>query len=229
MFSNFNIAGLTNEELEVLISERCAALGTVKRVAICDSFPIVNYKLAFIAMSTPDELAKVIKEVGATSIGDAAVIRLDMERTPRSSKSADVAAICVAAFAGCAALYGLFVAMEYGRADAAYVQVFSKLELGQSRKDVEGRAAASKLAVDIHSPATQPNRVVFAGSCCTPLFNATRYDLVADYDGDDRLLGARLLKTGSAFGGDTCSMLFEIPSRADMTFPGACAAEVRKP
>lgn len=232
MLSNFNIAGLSSDELEHLINERCATFGTVKRVAICDSFPIVNYKLAFVAMSTPAELATVIKEVGATSIGDAAVIRLNMKPTPavRRTKFADVAAIGFAAIAGCAALFGLFMSAAQRNADVAFVQVFSKLELGQSRQQVEGIAAASSLGLNTQSPATKPNRVAFAGSCCAALFAGTRYDLLADYAADNLLLSARLLKSPAAEGGDKgCFILFEIPSLADKIYPYACPANARNP
>src|SRR5882757_5027919 len=104
MLSNFNIAGLTSEELEHLITERCAAFGTVKRVAVCDSLAIVPYKLAFVAMATPAELATVIKQLGATSIGDAAVIRLDLKPAARPRKGGDLALTVIALIAGGAAL-----------------------------------------------------------------------------------------------------------------------------
>jgi hypothetical protein len=225
MLSNFNIAGLSSDELEHLISERCASYGAVKRVAICDSFPIVNYKLAFVAMSTPAELATVIKAIGATSIGDAAVIRLDMKPAARRTNIADVAAVCIAAIAGWGVLSGLYLSAEQRKADAAFVQVFSKLEPGQSRKQVEGIAAAVNLGLDAQSPAIKPNRAAFAGSCCASLFAATRYDLLADYDAGDRLLNARLLKSHSSVGGDDrCSMLFEMPSLADKVYPYECPA-----
>lgn len=230
MVLNFNIAGLSSEELEHLINERCATYGTVKRVAVCDSFPIVNYKLAFVAMSTPAELAMVIKEVGATSIGDAAVIRLDMKPAARRTKFADVAAMCFAVIAGGGALFGIFMSAEQRKADVAFVQMFSKLELGQSRKQIEGIAAGSNLGPDTRSPATKPNRAAFAGSCCAAVFAGTRYDLLADFDADDRLLNARLLKSHSADGGGNgCFILFEIPSLADKTYPYACPANARNP
>jgi len=227
---NFNVAGLTSEELEHLITERCAAFGTVKRVAICDSLTIVDYKLAFIAMATPAELATVIKEVGATSIGDAAVIRLDLKPASRRPGIADIAAIGVAAIAVCGALFGLFVSAEQRTADAAYLQTFSKAELGQSRKQVEGIVAASSLGLSAQSPATKPNRATFAGSCCVTPITASYYNLSADYDASDHLVLARLLKSKSADGGgDQCLVLFEIPSLADKTYPYACPANARNP
>jgi hypothetical protein len=230
MVLNFNIAGLSSEELEHLINERCAAFGTVKRIAICDSFPIVNYKLAFVAMSTPAELATVIKEVGGTNIGDAAVIRLDMQLAARRTKSAGVAAICFAAIAGCAVLFAIFMSMEQRKADAAFIQVFSKLELGQSRQQVEGIAAASNLGADTRPPVAKSNRAAFAGSCCAVLSAGTRYDLLADYAADDRLLNARLLKSPAADGGGkSCFILFEIPALPDKTYPYACPADARNP
>lgn len=231
MLSNFNIAGLTSEELEHLISERCSAFGTVKRVAICDSFPIVNYKLAFVAMSTPAELATVIKEVGATSIGDAAVVKLDMkpQATRTGSGSADVVAVCLAAVALLAAGFGLFISAEQRKADVAFVQVFSKLELGLSRKQVDA-AAASTFGLSYQPPAAKPNLAAFAGSCCSLLVAGTRYDLLAEFSADDHLLSARLLKAPAGNGGDKgCVIFFEIPSVADKTYPYSCPAGVQNP
>ena len=227
MLANFNIAGLTSEELEHLISERCSAFGTVKRVAICDSFPIVNYKLAFVAMSTPAELATVIKEVGATSIGDAAVVQLNMTPAVKRKNSADVVAVCIAAIAALAVFFGLFMSAEQRSADVAFVHVFSKLELGLSRKQVEA-AAAGNFVLNSQPPATKPNRVSYAGSCCSALLAGTRYDLLADFDANDRLFNARLLKSPAGNGGGKgCFVLFEIPSLADKTYPYSCPANAR--
>lgn len=225
---NFNIAGLTSEELEHLFRERLAAFGTVKRIAICDSLEVVSYKLAFIGMASPAELAAVMKETGAISIGDAAVLRLDLKPAAKRAKFSGVAAIALAAVVGIAVLFGLFRAAEQRSADAAFVYVFSNLELGQSRKEVDA-AAASLFGLSFQPPGSKPSMAAYASSCCSLLLPGTRYDLLAGYDANDRLLSARLLKLPAADGDQGCNILFEIPSLADKTYPYACPADARGP
>jgi hypothetical protein len=69
---------LPEQELKRIVTERCAVHGDVRDVIICDSMPVVGYKLAFVRMVDPARLGRLVNAFEAIRVnGAAAIIRLD--------------------------------------------------------------------------------------------------------------------------------------------------------
>ena len=69
---------LPDQDIKRIVTERCAAHGDVSDVIICDPTPVVGYKLAFVRMTDPSRLGRLVNAFEAIRVnGAAAIIRLD--------------------------------------------------------------------------------------------------------------------------------------------------------
>ena len=72
------------------------------------------------------------------------------------------------------------------------------------------------------------HREVFVRTCCSMVFDWTRYDLFIEYDGDDRLRFARYLKSHHGDGQErNCRVRLEVPAAAGKQYPYACSPDVQ--
>ena len=75
-----DINKLPDEDVKRIVAEHCAMHGDVRDVIICDPTPLVDYKLAFVRMTDPARIARLVRAFAAISVNSAAVIRLDPMR-----------------------------------------------------------------------------------------------------------------------------------------------------
>lgn len=72
-----DLARLTREELERVITERCSQYGTVLSVVIVQDSARYNFALASVEMSSPEEANDVLRRLGDSRVDDAVVIRIE--------------------------------------------------------------------------------------------------------------------------------------------------------
>jgi hypothetical protein len=77
---------LPEHDLIRIVAERCGLHGDVSDVLICDPTPVVDYKFAFVRMTHPAGVARLVNAFEAICVNDAAVIRLDPIRWGHDGK-----------------------------------------------------------------------------------------------------------------------------------------------
>ena len=72
-----DIHRLDEPELKRIVAARCAEMGEVSDVMICDPTPVVDYKLAFVRTADPNCMSRLVSAFAAIKLHGYAVIRLD--------------------------------------------------------------------------------------------------------------------------------------------------------
>lgn len=72
-----DLARLTREELERVITERCSQYGTVVGVVIVQDSARHDFALASVEMSSREEANQVLRRLGDSRVDDAVVIRIE--------------------------------------------------------------------------------------------------------------------------------------------------------
>jgi hypothetical protein len=72
-----DINKLPEQEIKRIVAERCAVHGDVSDVIICEPTPLVGYRLAFVRMTDPSRIARLVNAFQAIKVNSAAIIRLD--------------------------------------------------------------------------------------------------------------------------------------------------------
>lgn len=74
-----DLAHLSREELERVITERCAEFGSVVSVVIAQDSPRYNFALASVEMASRKEAAEVLQRLGDSRVDDSVLIRIEQE------------------------------------------------------------------------------------------------------------------------------------------------------
>lgn len=74
---SLDLARLSREELEKIISDRCSELGSVRGVVIVQDSANYNFALASVEMSTHAEALNVLRRLGDSLVDGAVVIRIE--------------------------------------------------------------------------------------------------------------------------------------------------------
>lgn len=74
---SLDLARLSREELEKIITERCSELGFVSNVVIVQDSANYNFALASVEMSTRAEALTVLRRLGDSLVDDVVVIRIE--------------------------------------------------------------------------------------------------------------------------------------------------------
>lgn len=74
---SLDLARLSREELEKIITERCSELGFVSNVVIVQDSANYNFALASVEMSTRAEALNVLRRLGDSLVDDVVVIRIE--------------------------------------------------------------------------------------------------------------------------------------------------------
>ena len=74
---SLELARLSREELEKIISDRCSELGSVRGVVIVQDSANYNFALASVEMSTHAEALNVLRRLGDSLVDGAVVIRIE--------------------------------------------------------------------------------------------------------------------------------------------------------
>lgn len=74
-----DLAGLSREDLERIIIERCSQFGSVSSVVIALDSAHHDFALASVEMSTRAEALQVLRSLGDSLVDDAVVIRIEQE------------------------------------------------------------------------------------------------------------------------------------------------------
>ena len=76
---SLDLARLSRQELERIITERCSQFGSVSGVVIVQDSANYNFALASVEMSTRAEALDVLRRLGDSLVDDAVVIRIEQE------------------------------------------------------------------------------------------------------------------------------------------------------
>lgn len=74
-----DLARLSREELERIITERCSEFGSVATVVIVQDSAHYNFALASVEMSRREEAMEVLRRLGDSLVDGAVVIRIEQE------------------------------------------------------------------------------------------------------------------------------------------------------
>ena len=77
---NLDIAAMPDPALEQTLPEYCSRFGSVVTIAIFRSSDRAFCSFALIDMSAPDEVQKVVHEIGDLTFGGAALVKLGQRR-----------------------------------------------------------------------------------------------------------------------------------------------------
>lgn len=78
-----DLAHLSREELERVITERCSRFGSVIAVVIVQDSAHYNFALASVEMSTRDEALELLRHLGDSLVDDVVVIRIEQRSGKR--------------------------------------------------------------------------------------------------------------------------------------------------
>lgn len=73
---NVDLAGLPDTEIETLVAERCAALGSVYSVSVHRPHGQDEFPFALVAMSSPAEMEALAQRIGDFMFGHAVLVKL---------------------------------------------------------------------------------------------------------------------------------------------------------
>ena len=112
--------------------------------------------------------------------------------------------------------------------DAEVLRMTAGIKPGMARSAMTGIITGGGFKLDDRSPPKKDplHRQVFVRSASRSTFAWVRYDILVEYDGDDRLKTARFLKSGDSKGRDTsCLVLHEVPA-AHGPYPLPCPSNI---
>jgi hypothetical protein len=73
---NLDIAAMPDPAVRQTLFEYCSRFGSVVTIAIFRSLDRASHPFALIDMSAPDEVQKVVQEIGDLTFGGAALVKL---------------------------------------------------------------------------------------------------------------------------------------------------------
>lgn len=71
-----DVEGMSETELKAVLIAHCSQFGSVKKVTICRPMESERHPFALVEMSDPSEARGLIDQIGGTTSGVAAIIRL---------------------------------------------------------------------------------------------------------------------------------------------------------
>ena len=74
-----DLAHLSREGLERVITERCAEFGSVVSVVIVQDSTRYNFALASVEMASREEAVEVLRRLGDSRVDDSVLIRIEQE------------------------------------------------------------------------------------------------------------------------------------------------------
>jgi hypothetical protein len=74
-----DLAHLSREQLEKIVTRRCSVFGTVNHVVIVQDSADYHFALASVEMSTRAETMSVLRKLGDSLVDDQVVIRIEQQ------------------------------------------------------------------------------------------------------------------------------------------------------
>lgn len=81
-----DVEGLSELELKAALTARCSVFGSVRKITICRPVQSERHPYALIEMSDPSEARGLIDQIGGTTSGVAAIIRLAPPPPPSAGR-----------------------------------------------------------------------------------------------------------------------------------------------
>lgn len=79
-----DMTDLSDTRLKKIVAERCSQFGSVVSPTVLPAQDSCEFAVAFVSMSTPDQLERVATYIGDSRSDSFAFIRIEQERTGRS-------------------------------------------------------------------------------------------------------------------------------------------------